>query len=309
MNANQIKHFLITLVFVLGISFVLDKVVFYSLNSISDQVYSGQAIGKLNHYLKIKDNLDFVIFGSSRANHNVDPEKIAPNSFNMGVDGKNIAYCAALIKLLPAKKEQTVLLHLDPEKVFGKAYDGKDISALSSKYNRNEVIQKEIDKLDQNNPIQKFYWSLSYNGLVLGVLKNYLKPNYDYRKYSGYDPIKVSSGQKEIFLNKLKKNSGKTCEEELKVHPLYLSYLDEVQQFCEDNNKKLILFSAPVYEDVCTDDNQRLAELAKEKKIPYLDLTNAFSTNNSIAYWKDETHLSDKGAALFTEQMKKALEQ
>ena len=309
MNANHIKHFLITLLLVLGISFVLDKVVFYSLNSISDKVYSGQAIGKLNHYLEIKDSLDFVIYGSSRANHNVNPEKITPSSYNMGVDGKNIAYCATLIKLLPEKKEQTVLLHLDPEKVFGKDYDGKDISALTSKYNRNAVIQSEMDKLGHNNPIQKFYWSLSYNGLVLGILKNYLKPNYDHTKYYGFDPIKVSSGQMEIFLNKLKKKTTTACEENLSVHPLYLSYIEEVKQFCEENNKKLILFSAPVYEDVCANDNQQLEKLAKTQKIPYLDLTNAFSTNNSIEYWKDETHLSDKGAALFTAQIKKALEQ
>ena len=188
---------------ILIITFIGDKLVFYSLNYISDNVYSGQSIGKLNQYISIKDNLDLIVFGSSRANHNINPTIIKKNSFNMGMDGRMIAYSATLIKLLPKNKDQIVLLHIDPSNAFNDNYTGFDLDALLVKYNRNKIIKNEIDKLNQNNPFQIYLWSISYNSKILGILKNYLKPKYDYKEYNGFDPIHPTATQKNIFKKQL----------------------------------------------------------------------------------------------------------
>ena len=185
MSFNSIKYIIKTFILILIISFLADKIVFFVLNKISDEVYTGQSIGKLNQYLQKKDMLEFIVFGSSRANHNINPIKISENSFNMGMDGRKLAYSASLIKLLPNKKKQTILLHIDPENAFNQNYLGNDILALSSKYNRNTIIKQEIDKLKQNNFLQNFYWSLSYNQKVLGILKN-TQDNKTIEKVIGY---------------------------------------------------------------------------------------------------------------------------
>jgi|TARA_B110000908_G_C10243411_1_gene447383 hypothetical protein len=308
MSFNSIKYIIKTFILILIISFLADKIVFFVLNKISDEVYTGQSIGKLNQYLQKKDMLEFIVFGSSRANHNINPIKISENSFNMGMDGRKLAYSASLIKLLPNKKKQTILLHIDPENAFNQNYLGNDILALSSKYNRNTIIKQEIDKLKQNNFLQNFYWSLSYNQKVLGILKNYLKPNYDYKTYLGYDPIYVSEQQKIIFQNILKIDNNKmNCKNNLVLNDIYNNYMDELNEFCRKNNKTLIFFTSPKFEDNCKDDNFELSKVLKKRNLNYYDLTDFFKNDNNLEYWKDKGHLSNKGAEIFTEKIRTLL--
>ncbi|MCB0748080.1 MAG: hypothetical protein KDC90_11520 [Ignavibacteriae bacterium] len=313
MNSSSVKYIIKTIILILIISFVADKVIFYGLNKISDKVYTGQSIGKLNQYLQIKDDLDFIVFGSSRANHNIDPIKVSENSFNMGMDGRKLVYSANLIKLLPNKKKQTILLHIDPENAFNKNYSGDDILALSSKYNRNSLIKQEIDKLNQNNLLQNFYWSLSYNNKVLGILKNYLKPKYNYKTYSGYDPIYVSENQREIFQNILDKDEKEIikkevdCQKELVLNEIYDSYINELNEFCRENNKTLIFFTSPKFEDNCKVDNFELSKVFKKRNLKYYELTDFFKNDNNLEYWKDKEHLSNKGAEIFTEKIRTLL--
>lgn len=305
MNASSVKYIIKAIILILIISFVADKIVFYGLNKISDKVYTGQSVGKLNQYLKIKDDLEFIVFGSSRANHNIDPIKVFENSFNMGMDGRKLAYSATLIKLLPNEKKQTILLHIDPENAFNKNYSGDDILALSSRYNRNSLIKKEIDKLKHNNLLQNFYWSLSYNNKVLGILKNYLKPKYNYKTYSGYDPIYVSKNQREIFQKILEKNEKEIdCKKDFVLNEIYYAYVNELSEFCKENNKTLIIFTSPVFDDGYSDDNIELNKILKNKNLDYYDFTNFFRENNNLEYWKDKTHLSNKGAEIFSEKIK-----
>ncbi len=290
------------------ISFVADKLVFYALNTVSDKVLTGQSMGKLNQYLKEKDELDFVIYGSSRANHNIDPAVMGENGYNMGMDGSKLAYAATLIKTLPLGKKQTILLHIDPQNFFSTYYEGKDIKVLKTKYNRNDIITSQIDALNQNNSLQNFYWTLNYNGMLLGILKNYFKPNYNYQNYSGFDPIYVSENQQEIFKKILEQNEIESCDKVLKSNEIYNKLLDEIVVFCEENNKSLFAFTSPVLNNKCKEDNELLLQILNKKGITYIDYSDVFATDSSFEYWKDKTHLSNIGAEQFTEIIKRDID-
>jgi len=307
MNKNAYKYVLKILLLFLLISFITDKITYIVLNKISDRVYSGQSIGKLNHYLQVKDSIDFIVFGSSRANHNINPNKISKNSYNMGIDGRMIAFSATLIKLLPKQKKQLILLHIDPHNAFSNKYNGNDLDALFTKYNRNKTIKNEIDKLNQDNLFQNFYWSISYNSKVLGILKNYVKPKYNFKNYNGYDPIYPTKTQKNIFKKKLKNVKSLNCKKKFVLNDIYDMYLNELNLFCKNNNKTLIIFTSPILKDDCKDDNKYFNEIMESKGLVYYDLTDYFKNDNSLTYWKDETHLSNIGAELFTNSLKKIL--
>lgn len=305
MNSNVLKYTIKIFLLIVTISFVFDKVIYFTFNKISDQVYTGQSIGKLNHYMKIKDDLDLIVYGNSRANHNINTIEIIKNSFNMGMDGRALAYSATLIKLLSTQKKQIILLHIDPNNAFTKSYSGTDILPLSTKYNRNKIIKEEINKLGQSNILQNFYWSLSYTNTTTGILKNYFKPNYDYKTYSGYDPIYVSKNQRKIFENILKRDKQELpCQDSLVFNKIYDEYLDELNSFCKKNNKTLIFFTSPIYKNNCNEVNIEFKKQMKNRNLTYYDLTSFFAKNNSIEYWKDNEHLSDKGAELFTAEIK-----
>lgn len=308
MDFSSLKYIIKTLTLILIISLLGDRIFFSVFNKISDEVFTGQTIGKLNQYMQNKDTLDLIVFGSSRANHHINSIKILKNSFNMGMDGRRIAYSATLIKLLPREKEQIILLHIDPESAFNQDYLGNDILGLSIKYNRNDIIKHEIDNLKQNNLIQNLYWSLSYNRSVMGILKNYFKPNYDIGNYFGYDPLYVSENQKKIFskiIQRDKKNSD--CKDDFILNKIYNDYIDELIEFCNENNKNLIFFTSPKFDDLCENDNIELRKILNKKNLNYYDWTNLFKENNNLDYWKDKTHLSNEGAELFTEKVAKNL--
>ena len=307
MDTQILKYIIKTTLLILVVSFIGDKIIFYALNKISDRVYTGQSIGKLNQYLTLKDSLDLIVYGSSRANHNIDPTELSNNAYNTGVDGIKLAYSATLIKLLASQSQQTILLHIDADYSFDADYSGQDIRSLKSKYNRNSIIKQEIDELNQDNMLQNYFWSLSYNNSIIGILKNYVRPNYDYKTYFGYDPIHVTENQKKILEKIIEKDSDSespTCDSTHVMNEVYSNSLDELKEFCAKNNKKLILFTSPIFDDKCKDDNNALKQILEQKGFTYYDYTDFFKDNNSLDFWKDRTHLSDKGAEFFTQELK-----
>jgi hypothetical protein len=309
MNTKGLKYTIIVIFSILSISFLADKITYLALNKISDNVFTGQSIGKLNHYLQIKNDVDFIIFGSSRANYHIDPSRLSYKSFNMGMDGRKIAYSATLIKLLPKKKTQFILLHIDPENAFSQDYTGSDIKVLNSKYNRINIIKEEIDKLEKNNLFQNYYWCLGYNSYVLGILKNYFKPKYDYRAYFGYDPIFVDRNQRKIFDNILSTDNNEVdCQNTFTLNNIYELYIEDLKVFCKENNKTLVIFTSPEFNDKCKEDNIRFTQVMKIKGIPYYDLTDFFKYNNNQEFWKDKNHLSNKGARMFTNEVKRIVD-
>lgn len=307
MNIHNFKHLIITLLLIAVICFTTDKIIFYIFNKISDKVYTGLSVGKLNQYLKIKENKKLIIYGNSRANHNVNPNILEENSFNMGVDARDIAYVSTLIKTIENITPQTLLIQIDPESVFNTNYNGDDISPLAVKYHRNDVIKNEIDKLKADNPFQHIFWSIAYNNKIIGIVQNYLKPKYNYELYNGFDPIDVDANQEKIFSKILSQEKKQKCQDSFQVNKLYLSYLKDLSEFANKNNKELIFFTAPIYNDICKQDNNELSTLAKNNHLKYFDFTDVFRADNSLSYWKDETHLSRIGAEKFSYILKEKL--
>jgi hypothetical protein len=294
------KSFKLALITII-VLFLTDKIVFYTLYSIDKKVLTGEGIGKINHFTLVKDTTQYIVFGNSRANHHINPEVFGKSAYNIGVGGRKMAFSATLIQTLPTKQKQYVLLQIDPDYVFNTNYDGSDIDALYHKYHQNDVIKAKIDEINRSNVFSGFFWSLDYNGLVFSLLTNYLKPKYDYKQYSGYDPLENSKEQKEMFVKRLQKhNNAQPCKSDYKPSKLELFYLKQIKNFCENNDKVLILFTSPVYKDKCKVDNAEMVKLMNQNWIKYYDFTDYFSNDDNINYWKDENHLSKEGADKFS---------
>jgi hypothetical protein len=284
---------------ILLVSFLVDKAVYFGLNSMGDKVYAGQGIGKVNQYLALKDTTNVLIFGSSRANHSLDPSYLKTSAFNMGVDGKTINYAKALIKTLPPNKKQLIVLQIDPARMVETDYVGEDVKQLKTKYHSNKLIKEEINALNLENPLQHFYWTLDFNGNVLPIIKNYFYPKYDHTKYNGYDPITLTTEQKEILLKVLKSNKQDYCEE-VSINPKFKKAILGIIDYATINKKTLVVFTSPEYADICKEDNDLLRELLQKNNVEYYDFSDHFVNNNEIDYWKDKIHLSEKGAQLFS---------
>lgn len=284
----------------IAISFVIDKVVFFGMNKISDKVMTGQAIGKLNHFLSVKDSVDVLVFGNSRANHHINAEELNPNSFNNGTDGISIAYNSTLINTLDKSIKQLVIVHIDTKNFFDDNYKGTDIRSLKTKYLRNDSITSYLEQSKTISILQNFYYSMNYNGNVLGILKNYLNPSYNYKTYNGYDPLTVSESQEKMRDIVLSKDSKQNCSESLSINPIALDYLKKIKHFSEESSKRFVFVTTPFYNDQCKADNKTFATLMTELGLNYFDYSDLFISENDNSLWKDKTHLSARGAEAFT---------
>lgn len=307
MTKSDLKIFFKIVLVTLAVSVIVDRIVYFGLNKISDKVYTGQGIGKLNQYLKIKDGLDFIVYGSSRANRHFVVKELSDNGFNVGIDGRKIAYPATLVQLLPENKRQTVIFNVDISYMIDSTYQGADVDALMPFYNRNKVIKKNIDELGQANPFQKLYSTIGYNGYVISILYNYIFPKYDYKTYDGYDPNYISPAQQENLKKLIAKSENEACPKEMEINEVTKRTFEAVAKFCKDNNKQLIFVSSPVFKDDCNADNQLVSAFMKKNGYAYYDYTNFFAKDNKLLYWKDLAHLSDNGAKLFSAQLSKDL--
>jgi hypothetical protein len=293
---------------ILIVLFLLDKIIYFSFLTIDKKVLTGEGIGKLNHYSLVKDTTQYLIFGNSRANHHINPQVFGKSAFNIGVGGRKMAFSATLIQMLPKQKKQYVLLQIDPSYVFDTKYNGSDIDALYVKYHQNKLIKSKIDDINRNNVFSIFFWSLDYNCKSFSLLSNRLRPSYDYKQYKGYDPLENTPQQKVIFKKRLKNLDKKElCQDSYEVSKLERKYLSEIKDFCNKNDKVLILFTSPVYKDKCKLDNIEMKKLMKEYAIKYYDYTDYFSSDDDIDNWKDEIHLSRKGADKFSVYISKDL--
>ncbi|MBF8149581.1 SGNH/GDSL hydrolase family protein [Winogradskyella sp. F6397] len=305
MNSDITKKIIQIIVLTLVISYGLDKLVFFSLNKVSDKVMTGQAIGKLNHFLSLKDSTNLLVFGNSRANRHIDVAMLSKNGFNMGIDGIGVAYNSTLINTLNKDLKQIVLVHIDTKNFFDNDYTGSDVNALKTKFHRNPIITKVLDSTSQLSTLQKFYYSMNYNGTSIGILKNYFRPNYNFKSYNGYDGLVVTSSQEKIRDIVLAKSiSNKECTDNHQINTTALNYLKSIKSFSEKApNKTFIFITSPIYHDTCEIDNKMLNEIMQELNLTYTDFTNLYKDNKDNSYWKDATHMSNKGAEAFSNHL------
>lgn len=305
MNRFQFRQVLLFLISFMVFTYAIDKGIYYLLNLASDQVFSGQTIGKLNFYLESKDTTDILVFGSSRANHHIDIAGLCESGFNTGMDGAHIAYAATLIKLLPENQAQTVILHMD-----GYEYDymGGDIARLKVKYHRNELIRNEIDRIGQHHPLQGFLWALDYNGTIFGIIKNLVRGDSYYMDAKGFFPLEVDSeycdALSEIML--LEEPLGDRIEI-TELNMLVQAYILDVRDFCSEHNKRLLVITSPVFRESCLDKQKVLETFLHNESIDYYNFISLFDDESSLVYWKDRTHLSALGAEVFTEHLRDTL--
>ncbi|WP_400078963.1 hypothetical protein [Winogradskyella sp. R77965] len=302
MNIEIAKKFFKIIILTLLISYGLDKLVFFGLNKISDKVMSGQSIGKLNQFLFIKDSTDFLVFGNSRANRHIDVDLFSENGYNMGIDGIGIAYNSTLINTLLEDKKQLVLVHIDTKNFFDADYDGSDIRGLKTKYQRDTDITSALEKSGQLSVLQKFYYSMNYNGNAIGITKNYFRPSYNYKTYNGYDPISVSPDQESMRDTVLSNfDSDKECSDNHEVNVIALDYLKSIKTFVDKSPNKTFLFvTSPIYNDTCSADNTKLNQIMQDLGLNYWDYSNLYKDIKDNSLWKDATHMSKKGAEAFS---------
>lgn len=273
-------------------------------------------IGALNHVISQEKPYQQLIIGSSRALHGVIPQLLTKKSFNMGWDGTAIDMHLAVLKVLESKKKlpKVILLNLDEKMVFDTGTEYVGIEELSTFYNKNEWVSRQIDKQSKYNSFLYLLKTYKFNGKISALFN----PTDRFKNDSarGYLPLKPQPRAPKFFETlierKLTKSDllGKVSSD---LNPLFVSHFLELLNLAQVNKVKLIVFSPPLYGTrIHEPAKKKLYDLMCKKGVTYLDYRSQFRIDKGIVsddtLWKDLSHLNNEGAKVFTKRLNKDIE-
>lgn len=286
-------------------SFVYTKYIFrYTL--------SGESGGSLNYLLNRKRQSEFLILGSSRAKHHLDPSCLSNlyngNGYNAGINGVGkMVYNEVLLDIIVGNRliPKMVVLQTDAY-LFTNENDGNLQSELIPLYpflNTSIAMQnymgwRERVKLSLN--------SYQYNGKVLNIAYNYLKRS-QVRDNNGFAGLLGSMREVAAGKQKSVRKIETATFSEIKVNALR-----NTVALCKKNNIRLAVVLMPFYGDKGPhfDLNKKFLQMLNEQGI--MEIVD-FSSVNSIPelaparFWKDGAHLNEEGARILSKAVNNRL--
>lgn len=292
-------------IFIVLLAVILLDKVFSSLfmTFIFSNTFSGESGGTINYVLEKKKELDFIVLGASRAKHGIDPKlllSLGKNGHNLGINGTNMINHLLVLDILLKNevKMDTIVLQTD-------------LYTYNPSNDKEEVILDQIKRLyPYDTELVRSY--VKERGVVEQVL--YF-----------FDTYKLNRKVANIGFNFLKKDSISETDGFVGLpitqyppdnKPLFPEYiysststnstaLGKIQELADANGIQLILIFGPSYENVMYNKKEQgrliadlkargfrnIIDLSDIEKIPQL---------KKPEYWRDGTHLSDKGAEVFS---------
>jgi hypothetical protein len=292
---------------------VLKSVTFILILMIADLIV-GTAIKKMyfttsaKGIAKIRYTLDsisqsIIIYGSSRAVHHYIPDTISKytgmSCYNSGVDGQGLAFSYIQItQMLKRHIPQVIILDISPNIILDTLSDEK-LSILRPYIDRDTLIKNILINGSFYEKIKYFSSVYPYNGNILSLLVGLVYHNNDTLK--GYVPIFGILDPKSINQDNVS---------DIKISKSQIYYLQQILKSCKTEKIKIFLVSSPIYRKNIYD-NIVISEIKKIAEINYigfLDYTSDSSFLNDRMLFKDNLHLNQNGAALFSKKIAKRLQ-
>lgn len=270
-------------------------------------VTSGEAGGDVNFLLQKRRDADFLVLGSSRARHQVDPAllpgALTAHPFNAGANGVGDVFHAGVVLDLALRaglRPRTVLLQTDAwqfergsadakarrARALGALYPFLDESPLLAGYVREQAGFRERALL-----LLRAY---RFNGKLPNLLAHRLRPDDPAR--DGFQPLEGS-------LAGTSPPRAKPLGGDL--DPAALRALRNIADLCARHGVRLVVLLPPYYEnrDGLNDSAKRAAlrrafrEQRVERVVDFAEIPPALRSGR---FWRDPAHLNREGAERFT---------
>lgn len=307
------KIFTILFVF-LGLLFIADRAIAHLFTKfIFLKTHSGERGGTVN-FIVDKKNIDFLVMGSSRAKHQVDPAlltSIPGTGFNAGVNGTGgIVYNYLLLKLLIDKGvvPKTVLLQTDAFPYFTE--DDSQINIeLSPMYpfmSESVALKRELNKFtDYAEKTKLLFHTYRFNGKPLNIFYNYLKRN-SIAETNGFAGL-------EGILDTVHYQTNNRANLAHSYSRKKLETLSAIINTCRDHHIRLIVLLPPSFKNSILSTEGTAIVNKQLQAQPGVSVTLDFSDINylpqlqSAVYWRDGSHLNAQGAAIFSKLINDSL--
>jgi hypothetical protein len=255
---------------------------------LSDYVFS---------YRYNQEHADIVILGDSRARHHYDSQMFMDTFHqsceNLGHDGSPIyRQWLELLRASHNGKIKTVILDASP-KPLSRLWMEEYYDNLLPFYWSEDSIHRIIDKETKNGKFSNLLYASSfvqYNSKLHHVFESFIprsvstKHGFDPLPYTG-NAYEQSSAVPEIFITQ----NG-------------VSYVDRIVEWCKKNDVRLLMVTSPYIGDHF-EFVRLISDYCKNKNVTYLDYSSSKRYVDDMYLWKDEAHLNEKGAEMFSEEL------
>jgi hypothetical protein len=274
------------------------NIAFYSAISKSYfHLIGGNSGSQINFTIKQKH--DVFIFGASRAMHHYNPiiikEKLNLSVFNAGDDGKNSTYQLGLLAMLLKHHEPKVIVYEVGD--LTKSLDKGTVDLFPYYYKDNDVKHLLIQR-DKYCRIKISFRAYAYNQKIFTILSDYLRKKKPV--IGGYHPLYGNISPDEI---KSMTDDKKTPIDFGNLDLFAVKNFESFAQLCMVNNVKLIYVYSPTYTGSKPSGETIIKSIAEKYKIQYYSYSSDKRFYRNSELFKDNVHLNDKGASLFSQDL------
>ncbi|WP_157492589.1 hypothetical protein [Flavobacterium sp. TAB 87] len=289
------KNFIKKLLLFLLLFFLVDKLFYWKVKTLPYREFDK----RLERIMEGKMNKDILIFGSSRAQHNLYSDamqdSLKMSTFNLGYRGCNINFQLFILKsvLKYNKKPKIIVLTVDdfreflPEKTLQFRYDKLYPLVKYQEITKELICHKEISPFAVGLYCARMNWEQLLEPKSITKYDNWTKAGTIILDFTADD-----------FDKKYKKTKEYDVEKEL---PDRLSAFKEFQNICKKEHIRLFVLVPPNYQIQNNVFIKRVNDLLVDKNtVFYSKIHPSFIDAN---YFSDASHLNKKGAILYTDEI------
>ncbi|MFI3297083.1 MAG: hypothetical protein R3Y59_05590 [bacterium] len=275
--------------------------------TLSNRVLENSPASLVADYAFKKLDSDIVIIGSSRGNHHyvssLIEDSLNLSTYNVSRDGSFLFYQMCLIdKILDNYSPRKILWNLEPTCFSDLSKKTSDLERLLPLYGQSQLLdsllhsESAMERVKLKSSMYR-YNSLHFNYLYRSFIPISNKANNGYRPIpnEGYNfPSMLMSDRMEGSLN-----------EEI------IDLFNKVVDKCGRTGVDLFFCLSPHYSNYEYKDFESyklLSHIAIEKDIKLIDFYHNISFMQDSTLFKDQDHMNDKGARIFTNEIIKYLQ-
>lgn len=238
---------------------------------------------------------EVVVMGSSRAHHHYIPSVLADSlgmtAHNAGVDGNGIVLATGLYHLMTKRYQPKVIIYdmTTSFDIYEFADDGNDTRYLGflRPYFADVEVKKIVARIDPMERYKNYSAMFRYNSKIIHLLKDQIV-GAGFRK-DGYSPL----------YGELTEDREVGYSEQPPVDSLKYHMLEEFVVRTKEQNIPMVVILSPFLGVKSSESFAPMREICARNKVEFWDYyyDPRFQRPD---YFKDGSHLNDKGAQEFT---------
>lgn len=286
------KKTIISLIFIITTVLIFDRVGGEAMWWVNQHTHD--VSGPKIKYLVNDVHEDVVMMGTSRCNSHYVPfiisDSIGMSVYNGGIDASGciFAHYIMLCHILAHHTPKVICLDVLTNDFAKEKKPFRTVSFFAPYFGRNKMA-------DSVFRLAGTYWAYQTSHLYRFNAKAA-------SNLAGLAVNKQAHGENGYLPNECPKQFPELLDDEIvtEVDTLKLSYINKFIGLCRQKDIKLVFIVSPSYTRVPKQRYEVLSEIAKENNIPMFDYHTTEMYFDHPEYFRDNGHLWDKGARLFS---------